>query len=99
MLNSLSSKAKIVIKSTGQSVSIVQAAKNQMCAAENALLDVFGAKHFPRFEGDTSITNIKRLNEELRWYRRLGIPKPVPQVKQLKGKEARTPALKMAITK
>jgi len=55
-------------------VLIVWEAKNQS-AADNALLDVFGARHVRKFKRDTSLTNIKRLNEELRSYRRCGVPK------------------------
>jgi len=39
------------------------------------------------------------LDEELKWHRRRGVPKAVPQVKGMKGKEAKIAALKIAITR
>ena len=76
-----------------------QAAKIRKRAADNALLDMIGSRRFRDPEEVTSVIKVKRLDEELRWHRRRGVPKAVPQVKELKGKETKIAALKIAITR
>jgi len=76
-----------------------QAAKIRKRAADNALLDMIGSRRFRDPEEVTSVIKVKRLDEELRWHRRCGVPKAVPQVKELRGKEAKVAALKIASTR
>jgi len=76
-----------------------QAARGRKQAADNALLDVIGSRRFRQPEEVLPETKVKRLDEELKWHRRRGVPKAVPQVKEMKGKEAKIAALKIAITR